>query len=117
VDSSVRDIADSAGYIGKTYITVIQYIGGITMSGIVNVALSVLATLLYGGFSYAIAHVKNDESFDAQKFGKFIVIGFIVGGLASSLGLDIGTVENMSLFTLLSIVLDKIAGAIFTKKK
>jgi hypothetical protein len=87
------------------------------MNGIVNAALGVLSSALYGAFSYAIAKVKNDESFDAPKFGKFLVIGFAFGALSSSLGVDVSTVEGMSVATLGSIIVDKIAGAVFSKKK
>jgi hypothetical protein len=87
------------------------------MSGIINAALGVLSSALYGAFSYAIAKVKNDESFDGAKFGKFLVIGFAVGALSSSLGVDMASVEGMSVATLGSIIVDKIAGAVFSKKK
>jgi hypothetical protein len=117
MDGAVCDFADFAGYFGKTYITVVQYIGRINMSGLINAALGVLSSALYGAFSYAIAKVKNDESFDGAKFGKFLVIGFAVGALSSSLGIDMATVEGMSVATLGSIIVDKIAGAVFSKKK
>jgi hypothetical protein len=87
------------------------------MNGLVNAALGVLSTALYGAFSYAIAKVKNDESFDGLKFAKFLVIGFAVGALSSSLGVDMATVEGMSVATLFSIIVDKIAGAITHRKK
>jgi uncharacterized membrane protein YfcA len=77
----------------------------------------VLSAALYGAFSYAIAKVKNDESFDGLKFAKFLVIGFAVGALSSSFGVDMGTVEGMSVSTLFSIIVDKIAGAITYRKK
>jgi hypothetical protein len=83
----------------------------------VNAALGVLASALYGAFSYAIARAKNDESFDGLKFAKFLVIGFAVGALSSSLGIDMSTVEGMSVATLFSIIVDKIAGAITQRKK
>jgi uncharacterized membrane protein YfcA len=87
------------------------------MNGLVNAALGVLASALYGAFSYAIAKAKNDESFDGLKYAKFLVVGFAVGALSSSFGVDMGTVEGMSVSTLFSIIIDKIAGAITHKKK
>jgi hypothetical protein len=87
------------------------------MNGLINAALGVLYTALYGAYSYAIAKVKNDESFDAQKFAKFLAIGFIIGSLSSSIGVDMATVEGMSFSTLLSIVIDKLAGALTHKQK
>jgi hypothetical protein len=83
----------------------------------VNAALGVLASALYGAFSYAIAKVKNEESFDGLKYAKFLVVGFAVGALSSSLGVDMSTVEGMSVATLFSIIVDKIAGAITYRKK
>jgi hypothetical protein len=77
----------------------------------------VFSAALYGAFSYAIAKVKNDESFDGLKYAKFLVIGFAVGALSSSLGVDMSTVEGMSVATLFSIIVDKIAGAITHRKK
>jgi hypothetical protein len=87
------------------------------LNGLINAALGVLSTALYGGFSYAVARVKNDESFDGFKFSKFLVIGFAVGALSSSLGVDMATVEGMSVATLFSIIVDKIAGALTYRQK
>jgi uncharacterized membrane protein YfcA len=83
----------------------------------VNAALGVLASALYGAFSYAIAKAKNGESFDGLKYAKFLVIGFAVGALSGSFGVDMSTVEGMSVATLFSIVVDKVAGAITHSKK
>jgi hypothetical protein len=87
------------------------------LNGIVNAALGVFSAALYGAFSYAIAKVKNEESFDGLKYAKFLVVGFAVGALSSSLGVDMSTVEGMSVATLFSIIVDKIAGAITYRKK
>jgi len=87
------------------------------MNQLISAALGVFASVLYGGFAYAIAKMKNNETFNGAKFAKFLVIGCLVGAASQSLGVDMATLEGMSVTTLLSIIIDKFAGAILAEKK
>jgi len=87
------------------------------MNGLINAAIGVLTSALYGSFSYAIAHVKNGEDFNSFKFGKFLVIGFIVGLFSSAFNIDMTTADGLSISTLASIIVDKIAGSALKQKQ
>lgn len=62
---------------------------------------------LWGGFGYALARGKG-EPFEPKKFGKTVLVGFILGLLANEAGVDIATIEGFSTVSLVTILIDKL---------
>ena len=83
---------------------------------LLDAVLGAFVALVYGAFSYAIAKVKNDEKFEPVKFGKFLVIGFILGSASAGLGIDMQTLAGMSTVGFFSVIADKLAAMLFHKK-
>ena len=67
----------------------------------------VFAGLTWGAIGYAVARSKGEE-FDSGKFGKTVLIGFILSGIAAGLQVDTLTVENYSMVQVITIVADKL---------
>jgi uncharacterized PurR-regulated membrane protein YhhQ (DUF165 family) len=74
-----------------------------------KIILGAIAGCLWGGFGFAVAKL-NGEIFEPKKFGKTVLVGFILGLVGSAVGVDISTVENYSVLQLLTIVADKLTG-------
>jgi len=83
---------------------------------LLDAAVGAFVSMIYGAFSYAVAKSKNNETFDPVKFGKFLAIGFILGGASASLGVDMQTIEGMSTVGFFSVIIDKLAGMLFHKR-
>lgn len=66
-----------------------------------------IAGCLWGGFGYALARGKG-EPFEPKKFGKTVLVGFILGLIATQAGVDIATVEGFSTLSLVTILSDKV---------
>jgi len=74
-----------------------------------KIVLGAIAGCLWAGFGFAIAKL-NGEPFEPKKFGKTVLIGFILGLIGTGVGADMSTVENYSTLQLLTIIVDKIVG-------
>jgi len=83
---------------------------------LLDAVIGAFVSMVYGAFSYAVAKSKNNETFDPVKFGKFLAIGFILGGASASLGVDMQTIEGMSTVGFFSVIIDKLAGMLFHKR-
>ena len=81
-----------------------------------NAILGAFIMLVYGAFCYAIAKAKTGEAFTPEKFGKTVVIGFILGAASQALGIPTDQLGQMSLVAFLGVVIDKLAGLLTHKK-
>jgi len=81
-----------------------------------NAILGAFIMLLYGSLCYAINKVKKGEAFTPEKFGKTVVIGFILGAASQALGIPTDQLGQMSLVAFLGVIIDKLAGLLTHKK-
>jgi len=81
-----------------------------------TISIGVLVAIFWSAVGYAVAKSKDNETFDPLKFCKTLVIGIILSSASVSLGIDITTLEGMSVVGFFTVVVDKIA-SLFIKKK
>ena len=74
--------------------------------------LGVVAAVAWGAVGWAVARKESGESFDAKKFGKTVLIGFILGLLGYGVGVDIDTVEQFTSLELATILVDKVSNLV-----
>ena len=77
-----------------------------------TLGLGVIIGVLWGAFGYAVAKVKNDESFNPRKFLKTLVLGAILTAAAKGLGVPVTQLEGMTVSGFLTIIVDKLFGLI-----
>jgi len=77
-----------------------------------TLGLGVIIGILWGAFGYAVAKVKNDESFSPRKFLKTLVLGAILTAAAKGLGVPVTEIEGMTVSGFLTIIVDKLFGLI-----
>ena len=76
----------------------------------------ILLGLVWSAVGYAVAKVKHDEKFDRKKFVKTLLIGLILGLISRYTGYPVTELENMPLYEVLLIFIDKAVG-LFEKPK
>jgi len=76
----------------------------------------ILLGLVWSAVGYAVAKVKHDEKFDHRKFLKTLLIGLILGLISGYTGYPVTELENMPLYEVLLIFIDKAVG-LFEKPK
>lgn len=80
-----------------------------------NFTVAFFVSLFWGAFGFAVAKVKHDEAFSPEKFLKTLALGLMLGLIATLMNVDIATLENMSLATVLVILTDKFAGMLMKR--
>ena len=76
--------------------------------------LGAVAGCVYGGIGYAIAKLQG-EKFEPKRFGKTVLVGFILGLIGTSAGVDISTAENYTLLQLTTAFADWVTNKFETK--
>lgn len=77
--------------------------------------MGIIAALVWGAVGYAVARTKG-ETFDTQKFSKTVLVGLILGVIATGAGVEVSTVEGYSLLQVVVIFVDKLTGLLSKPK-
>lgn len=77
-----------------------------------NFSVGFVVSLIWAAFGFAVAKVKHDEEFEPRKFMRTLVIGLMLGLLSALTGIDITTLQHMSVATVFLILTDKFVGMI-----
>ena len=77
----------------------------------------VFLALIWSAVGYAVAKVKHDEIFNHRKFLKTLLIGLILGLISGYTGYPVTELENMPLYEVLLIFIDKAVGLLEKSSK
>lgn len=80
-----------------------------------KVFMGILAALIWSAVGYAVAK-RGGESFDANNFGKTMLIGFILGLIAMVVGIETTEVQGYTILQLVTIIVDKLLALIEKSK-